>query len=710
MITHTRFRYLNELLSNEAYHTVDEYMADQYGLVDLYLELYRIWIEKQQNMNDTMIYEQIQNELALATEYVQIRIEETFLYEHFPMEQVKTLFQFTEFEHFCFLLSSATVRGEKYKKWYEVFNKSEGLTLGLAKELYQFIHQGYTSFYQEFNNLDMRWNYIYGEEFQQQTNITDKRLSIRPELLSYLYGDKSLHKELQGCASLYNRSARNLNKALEEILFIKEEKEKLSSMLEKNTTYKFLLYLQGRRGSGKKYMLCNVADDINQSIVFVDCNTLKYLPESQQNNKLNGILLTAMLHKAWVCYVIEDERLIDTPVEKQLEEERIEKWIARAQQLKLSCIVTSTKELPITNKLHQFHYTYFRMELPLLSSEQRIATWEHLLREKWYFDTVNVTNLGNKYVLSAGEIMEILDTVDLMSKKVDGAIVDNEVIISAVQMHNRNALDEYASSVKTTFVWEDLIVEAEVEEQLRKVCNRVLYRNVIGEQWGFYEKTSYGRGICAVFAGPPGTGKTMAAQVVAKELGYELYRIDLSKMVSKYIGETQKNISQLFQKAKTMNVILFFDEADAFFSKRSEISDSNDRHANSEVAHLLQEIEEYEGICILATNLKGNMDDAFKRRIKYIIDFRLPNEKTRLLLWQSMIPKKAPVSEELDIEYFAKEFELSGSEIKEVIMSAAFIAAADGDCIENIHIIEALKTSYLKYGKVLRTEDFHCLI
>lgn len=695
MIRDTRFRYLNEALTDESYNTTEEYMADQYGLVDLYLELYRIWLEKQQDTNHDEIYAEIQYELALATDYIQTRTDETFMKAYFPLEQIKKIFQFTEFEVFCFLLSSATSRGGKYRTWYTTFNKGNDLTLGLAKELYQFTHENKMSFYQEFHNLKQHWNLIYGEEFQREASVVDKKLIMRPEILSYLYEDISLCKELEFCATLQNRSNLNTINVGEGYLFLEEQQQKMITMFREAKENKFLFYLQGRSGSGKKYLISKVASTLCQSVVYVDSNALRYKNESEQLNILNGIFLTAILQKAWVCFELKMEA---------------EEWIANAQEYGLSCVVLLRDDLPITNKLHQLDYTYFRVEIPLLTSEQRIATWEYFINKRWYADKIDCTNLGNKYVLSAGEITSILDTVDLEYSSGCGQEVDNHTMIKAVQMHNRNVLDEYAKLVKCSFEWEDLIVEAEVEDQLRKVCNRVLYRNIIGEQWGFYEKTSYGRGICTVFAGPPGTGKTMAAQVIAKELGYELYRIDLSKMVSKYIGETQKNISQLFEKAKMMNVILFFDEADAFFSKRSDVSDSNDRHSNSEVAHLLQEIEDYEGICILATNLKGNMDDAFKRRIKYVIDFRLPNADTRLLLWKSMIPEKTPISEEVDIEYFAKEFDLSGSEIKEIIMSAAFIAAADGEMIENIHIVEAIKISYSKYGKVLRTEDFHCLI
>ena len=194
--------------------------------------------------------------------------------------------------------------------------------------------------------------------------------------------------------------------------------------------------------------------------------------------------------------------------------------------------------------------------------------------------------------------------------------------------------------------------------------------------------------------------------MIAKDLGLDLYRVDLSRMVSKYIGETEKNISALFDKAKHMNVILFFDEADSFFSRRSEVKDSNDRSANAEVAHLLQKLEEYEGITILATNLKENIDDAFKRRIRFMVNFRFPSAETRRTLWHSLLPKAAPRSRDLDLDFFADQFELSGSQIKEILLNAAYMAAGTGEPLGNSQIKEALCINYEKYGKFPTKEDF----
>ncbi|MCR5161345.1 MAG: ATP-binding protein [Lachnospiraceae bacterium] len=220
-------------------------------------------------------------------------------------------------------------------------------------------------------------------------------------------------------------------------------------------------------------------------------------------------------------------------------------------------------------------------------------------------------------------------------------------------------------------------------------------------EWGLTRKNAYGNGVSLLLYGPPGTGKTMAAQVVANELGLPLYRVDLSQIFSKYIGETEKNLSLVFDAAKGANVILFFDEADALFSKRTEINNSNDKYSNSETAFLLQKIEEYDGMSLLATNNYNNFDTAFVRRITYTVRFDSPDEEARYALWTTILPKETKVSEALDFRFFAKRFELSGSNIKSILYSAAYMAGAEGMPVGPEHIVRAIELEYQKLGRFI---------
>jgi SpoVK/Ycf46/Vps4 family AAA+-type ATPase len=238
------------------------------------------------------------------------------------------------------------------------------------------------------------------------------------------------------------------------------------------------------------------------------------------------------------------------------------------------------------------------------------------------------------------------------------------------------------------------------------MCAHIRFGPKVFEEWGFERKLARGKGLNVLFAGPPGTGKTMAAEVLATDLGLELYKIDLASVVSKYIGETEKNLERIFHEGQSSNAILFFDEADSLFGKRSEVKDSHDRYANLEISYLLQRMEEYDGIVILATNLRKNMDDAFVRRMHGAIEFPMPEELDRLEIWRRTFPPEAPVAGDLDLEFLARKFKLSGGNIKNIVLEAAFFAAEAGSSISMGHLVRATRREHQKMGKLFHESDF----
>jgi SpoVK/Ycf46/Vps4 family AAA+-type ATPase len=243
-------------------------------------------------------------------------------------------------------------------------------------------------------------------------------------------------------------------------------------------------------------------------------------------------------------------------------------------------------------------------------------------------------------------------------------------------------------------------------EMLRELVNMVQVRPLVLDEWGLGRKLTAGQGVSALFSGPPGTGKTLAAQIMAHQLGIDLYRIDLSTMVSKYIGETEKNLERIFTDAAQSNAILFFDEADTIFGKRSEVKDAHDRYANIEVGYLLQRMESYSGISILATNLRANLDDAFTRRLQFIINFPFPDEEYRLKIWEVLIPPDMPRAEDLDLKVMADRFKLAGGSIRNILVSAAFLAASNGGKVEMSHLMHGARRELQKMGKLLTESDF----
>jgi AAA+ superfamily predicted ATPase len=298
-----------------------------------------------------------------------------------------------------------------------------------------------------------------------------------------------------------------------------------------------------------------------------------------------------------------------------------------------------------------------------------------------------------------------------IAQAIQRAAANRSLAPAASRRFNREALETacrdvaaaglatLAQKLPLPYERKDLVVPAELEAELDLAIAWVRHEKQVLDTWGFRNRVTLGRGLTALFGGPSGTGKTMAAQVLARELGLDLYRVDLSRVMSKYIGDTEKRLADLFDRAES--AVLFFDEADALFGKRSEVKDAHDRWANVEVGYLLQRIEEHDGVTVLASNRVRDMDEAFVRRFHVIVTFPMPAEPDRLRIWQGMFPKRAKRADDIDLPGVARDFELSGGEIKNAALAAAYLAAADGGPIGMGHLKRAIRREMVKSGRVL---------
>jgi len=349
---------------------------------------------------------------------------------------------------------------------------------------------------------------------------------------------------------------------------------------------------------------------------------------------------------------------------------------------------------------------FVRIEFPLPAYGERLLFWGTALHGIASAE-VDSAGLANKFRFTGGQIRDAALTARNLARRRDPeeASVNMVDLLEACRLQSNRKLATLATRIKPHYAWSDIVLPPDTLRQLREICNAVEYRSIVYDEWGFDDKLSLGKGLGLLFAGPSGTGKTMAAEILAGELGLDLYKIDLSTVISKYIGETEKNLARIFAEAATSNAVLFFDEADALFGKRSEVRDSHDRYANIEINYLLQRMEEYEGTVILATNLRKNMDDAFVRRIQFTIEFPFPAADQRLAIWQRMWPKNMP-RQELDLNFMARRFEISGGNIRNIALSAAFLGAEDGGCVKMKHLIRATWQEYQKMGKVVMEGEF----
>ena len=294
-----------------------------------------------------------------------------------------------------------------------------------------------------------------------------------------------------------------------------------------------------------------------------------------------------------------------------------------------------------------------------------------------------------------------LDQLHRVARVFDGVGGDLD---AAVRRLAAGQLDQLTRRIRPTRKWDDIVLSGDRLDLLRSIVDRVHHDATVYDEWGYPAIPS--RGLVALFSGPSGTGKTLAAEIVAGELGLDLFKLDLSSVVSKYIGETEKHLDQLFDAAGAGNSVLFFDEADSLFGKRSEVKDARDRYANIEVSYLLQRLEAYDGVVVLATNFEKNVDEAFLRRIHVRIDFAMPGPGERERIWRQAFPPAAPLAPDVDFGWFARQFEIAGGAIRNASVSAGFIAASAGTLITSDAIVAAVAREYRKLGRLITAKDF----
>jgi ATPase family protein associated with various cellular activities (AAA)/winged helix domain-containing protein len=344
-----------------------------------------------------------------------------------------------------------------------------------------------------------------------------------------------------------------------------------------------------------------------------------------------------------------------------------------------------------------------RVRLNALETRERRALWRHALAgrpiaeaEEAIADVAEHFRLGPAQIAGAARALA-LDGDDALA-------APRRRLFDAARAQSSDDLGHLALPVPHRHGWDDLVLPPVLLRRLREVTDAIAARARVFDEWGFGRRG--GRGLMVLFAGTSGTGKTMSAAVIAREIGLELHRVELASIVSKYIGETEKNLSRIFEAARTANVMLFFDEADALLGRRSEVKDAHDRYANIEVAYLLQKMEEHDGVVILASNLSKNMDSAFARRMHYVVEFPRPETDLRERLWRGVFPREVPLADDVDFAFLARQFQLSGGDIKTIALDAAFLAAGQRRAVAMADLVGAVSRQMLKQGRPLGASDF----
>ncbi len=343
----------------------------------------------------------------------------------------------------------------------------------------------------------------------------------------------------------------------------------------------------------------------------------------------------------------------------------------------------------------------FLCDAPVPDAVQRAELW----RQSLSGELPDAADTMAQFRLTADQVHRAARAAR-MEAQANERSLDEETLKSGARAQNAAGLERLARRIQPAVKFDDLVLPPEPREQLRELLIRARYRDRVLDVWKLGGPSSRRRGLTGLFAGPSGTGKTMAAEVLAGELGLDLYTVDLATVVDKYVGETEKNLDRIFAESERINGVILFDEADALFGKRSEVSDAHDRYANIEVAYLLQRMELFDGIAILATNLRANLDEAFTRRLDTLVDFPEPEAEHRYLLWERSLGTGVPRAADLDLAFLAESFKLSGGAIRNIVVAAAYAAAESDREITMRDLVRATQREYLKLGRLCVESEF----
>ncbi|HVK73030.1 MAG TPA: ATP-binding protein [Kofleriaceae bacterium] len=446
--------------------------------------------------------------------------------------------------------------------------------------------------------------------------------------------------------------------------------------------------LRGRRGAGRHSLVAALAARVGRAIACIDCHRLP------RAGKLMAIALRQELFRALLRGCVPVVSGLEAADPADAEGQDLIKQTLRAHPGPIAIRAAPEASLPLDPG-------YVTATLPTLNESERTAFWLEALPRAG-LRVGDVDALAARYRVGPGVIEHVIAQVKARraQEKVDADDDAGPMLDEVARQHIATRLAHIATHVRRLARWEQVALPDDVIDSVREFIARISHRKTVYERWGFDTKMTTSRGLTALFYGPPGTGKSMVAGLVARELGLELYRVDLARIVSKWIGETEKNLAEVFDAAEDGQVVILFDEADSLFAKRTEVKSSVDRYANLEVNYLLQRLDTFEGVAILTTNLEGSIDQAFKRRMSLRLHFPFPDEDMRVRLWAAHIPVEAPIAGDFDFADLARRFPLSGGYIRNSTLRAAFLAAQEQRPLGQDHLVRAIGLEYREMGKL----------
>jgi AAA+ superfamily predicted ATPase len=626
-----------------------------------------------------------------------------------PLPFLSDTFHLTTFEEQCLIICLAVEVDKKYAKFFGYLHDdvtrgqpSVGLALDILCGSFEEKIKARRFFDNSAPLFRYRLLHFVKDSSDGSQTLFSRCLKIDERIANMLLGIPCIDNRLEDIVQLATTDERP-----DLVTLPVETKSRMRDLVSslfsanKQTNENLVLYFHGPNGTEKQSLAKSICHDVGIPLLIVDLERLAdgRLP-MEELLRLAG--REAALHPAALCL-----KNFDTFIRDDNDHQRV--TLLKEMTRTFSRLTFLIGSKPWNPPEFTDNEIFISLQFPVPDDKTRKIFWENTSAEVGRMaDGIDFGELAGKFRLTPGQIQNaLLAARDLaLWRHGPGGVVTTEDLHAACRNQSHTKLGALSCKIEPKYGWKDIILPDDQMYQLREICNHARYRHIVYGEWGFDGKLSYGKGLNALFSGPPGTGKTMAAEVIAKELGLDLYKIDLSQAVSKYIGETEKNLDKIFQEAGTSNAILFFDEADALFAKRSEVKDAHDRYANIETGYLLQKMEEYEGIAILATNLRSNMDEAFVRRMNFIVELPSPREKERRAIWEGIWPDATPRSERLDLDFVARQFEITGGNIRNIALAAAFMAADNGGIVDMKHLVHATRREYQKMGKIVTEGEF----
>ena len=641
----------------------DSELKNMLGLVVSREEFEHMLARSSQTGLSAQVSEEEWNQISMTRQAILLRLEHTT--EDLPLLSLFSRCRLDEFEQNCVILAYAGVVDRKYEKLFAYLQDDmtrRAPDQSLAVQLFLPRGESMEAYLGRFSRQSG-----FLRLFQPEA-LARGMLVLRDVVIEFL--STGTISERPG-RRIFDGTARSSRRPM---VVHSDIARRLDAVLEE--TGSCCVLLTGPSGGGKRFQVEHMMARRQARCVFAD------LEGDGWRTAAEDASLTAWLTDAYLCLYHLDRR--DESGDPIPPGEGMMTVLEELESGKTTRFFLSQN--PIKARLASLEV---EVDIPPLTEEERVQMFRDALRSVTLDPDCTPEQLAATFRFSPRQIVTACEQAEGLARLEGEMTISAEMLYRCCYRQVVHKLGDLASRVPAAFTWDDVVLPESQKKLMQQACGHIRHKVQVYSRWGFAKKVQYGRGLSILFAGAPGTGKTMCAQVIANQLNMEMYKINLSQIVSKYIGETEKNLRAVFTEARNANSILFFDECDALFGKRSEVKDSHDRNANVEVAYLLQQIEEYDGVCILATNLIGNIDAAFMRRITYVVRFPFPEADMREQIYRRTIPKSAPVSDDIDWEFLAEKFELSGGHIKNIVLAAAFLAAGEGTSISMRHLLRS---------------------